>query len=94
LSRYRTENQEELHRVADELRATTQQLCRNLRDNPDVADNMVGPLCTSFMRGTTKTYKLKSRRGWKRAAATHARVIIRCDHGLKAPGSVTLPLRL
>ena len=34
------ENQEELHRVADELRATTQQLCRNLRDNPDVADNM------------------------------------------------------
>ena len=34
------ENQEELHRVADELRATTQQLCRNLRDNPDVGDNM------------------------------------------------------
>lgn len=34
------ENQEELHRVADELRETTQQLCRNLRDNPDVADNM------------------------------------------------------
>ena len=34
------ENQEELHRVADELRTTTQQLCRNLRDNPDVADNM------------------------------------------------------
>ena len=34
------ENQEELHRVADELRATTQHLCRNLRDNPDVADNM------------------------------------------------------
>jgi len=34
------ENQEELHRVAEELRATTTQLCRNLRDNPDVADNM------------------------------------------------------
>lgn len=33
-------NQAELHRVAGELRATTNRLCNNLRENPDVSDNL------------------------------------------------------
>mmetsp|Transcript_57255 Transcript_57255/g.181112 ORF Transcript_57255/g.181112 Transcript_57255/m.181112 type:complete len:422 (+) Transcript_57255:88-1353(+) len=35
------ENQDELHRVANQLRSTTKQLCRNLKENPNVADNML-----------------------------------------------------
>mmetsp|Transcript_39712 Transcript_39712/g.88232 ORF Transcript_39712/g.88232 Transcript_39712/m.88232 type:complete len:409 (+) Transcript_39712:167-1393(+) len=34
------ENQAELLQVADSLRQSTKQLCRNLKDNPNVAENM------------------------------------------------------
>lgn len=34
------ENQAELQRVAEALRQSTKQLCRNLKDNPNVAENM------------------------------------------------------
>lgn len=33
--------QNELQRVADKLRTSTKQLCRNLKDNPNVAENML-----------------------------------------------------
>lgn len=33
-------NQEELQEVSDALRQATKQLCRNLKDNPNVAENM------------------------------------------------------
>lgn len=32
--------QAELQQVAEALRASTKQLCRNLKDNPNVAENM------------------------------------------------------
>jgi hypothetical protein len=32
--------QAELQRVAESLRQSTKTLCRNLKDNPNVADNM------------------------------------------------------
>mmetsp|Transcript_9341 Transcript_9341/g.32460 ORF Transcript_9341/g.32460 Transcript_9341/m.32460 type:complete len:394 (-) Transcript_9341:237-1418(-) len=34
------ENQRKVHEVAEELRETTAQLCRNLKDNPNIADNL------------------------------------------------------
>ncbi|KAG1679939.1 hypothetical protein FOA52_007003 [Chlamydomonas sp. UWO 241] len=34
------ENQAELQQVAEQLRQSTKQLCRNLKDNPNVAENM------------------------------------------------------
>ncbi|GMH36705.1 hypothetical protein BSKO_04578 [Bryopsis sp. KO-2023] len=34
------ENQAELQRVSHQLRQSTKQLCRNLKDNPNVAENM------------------------------------------------------
>eukprot|EP00798_Chlamydomonas_sp_ICE-L_P028224 gene28224-31327_t len=34
------ENQAELQQVADQLRQSTKQLCRNLKDNPNVQENM------------------------------------------------------
>ncbi|KAG2487554.1 hypothetical protein HYH03_013833 [Edaphochlamys debaryana] len=36
-----TENQNELQKVAEALRQSTKQLCRNLKDNPNVAENML-----------------------------------------------------
>ncbi|KAG2444620.1 hypothetical protein HXX76_001364 [Chlamydomonas incerta] len=35
------ENQNELQKVAEALRQSTKQLCRNLKDNPNVAENML-----------------------------------------------------
>jgi len=35
------ENQKELHEVANQLRQSTKLLCRNLKDNPNVAGNML-----------------------------------------------------
>ena len=35
------ENQEQLHSVAEQLRVATTQLCRNLKDNPNIAENVM-----------------------------------------------------
>jgi hypothetical protein len=49
-TRIQIHTQAELQQVAEALRQSTKQLCRNLKDNPNVQENMakVGDVCCVY----------------------------------------------